>query len=55
MTVLDMDRLEVPEPECKHPEWQHLRDDYGSLASGGSFAVYRCTSCGKRLVEQLAD
>ena len=44
----------VPEP-CPPHDWKYEDDEYGSLASGGSYAVYRCTKCGGVDYAQLPD
>jgi hypothetical protein len=36
-------------------DWKYEDDEYGSLASGGSYEVYRCSVCGKRSYSQLPD
>ena len=36
-------------------EWEQEADEYGSLASGGSYEVYRCRVCGKVSYSQLPD
>ena len=40
--------------KCEH-DWKYEDDEYGSLASGGSYEIYRCTKCGKRDYVQLPD
>ncbi len=35
--------------------WEYLEDEYGSLADGGSYEVYECTTCHKRKYVQLPD
>lgn len=36
-------------------EWVYEDDEYGSLADGGSYEVYRCSVCGKTKYVQLPD
>lgn len=40
---------------CPHKALVYVRDDYGSLADGGSYEVYDCARCGKRLYVMLPD
>jgi hypothetical protein len=41
-------------PKCEHV-WKYEDDEYGSLAGGGSYAIYRCKKCGKRDYVPLPD
>jgi hypothetical protein len=43
----------MPEP-CEH-DWEYEDDEYGSLADGGSYEIYRCRRCGERSYSQLPD
>lgn len=36
-------------------EVKYLDDEYGSLASGGSYEVFKCASCGTRCYHALPD
>jgi len=46
---------EKPDPRtCEH-EWRWDHDDYGSLAGGGSCAIYKCTKCGAHHHSPLPD
>jgi hypothetical protein len=38
-----------------HPDSKHVRDDYGSLASGGSYEHRKCPNCGLSFRIQLPD
>ena len=54
-----------PEPTCdpavgnafsKIPhQYEHVDEEYGSLADGGSFDVLRCRVCGRQAYAQLPD
>ena len=44
----------APKQKCEH-DWKYEDDEYGSLASGGSYEIYRCTKCGKKNYVQLPD
>ena len=46
---------EVPLNESHEHEWVYEDDEYGSLADGGSYEVYRCATCGRRSYAQLPD
>lgn len=43
------------EGQWSHPESDYLHDEEGSLASGGSYAVYRCRICGLVYYVALPD
>lgn len=55
--------MELPECEIRTPDGQgrqdhdyvYLRDEYGSLAEGGSYKVYRCNHCGRQYWVPLPD
>lgn len=42
-------------PRWTHPDATHVRDDYGSLGSGGSYAEYECPRCGHAFSVMLPD
>lgn len=46
---------EYPRAQWKHPASEHVRDDYGSLASGGSYEDRHCPVCGLNFSVQLPD
>jgi hypothetical protein len=52
----DIEIGEVSEPPapCEHV-WVYHDDEYGSLADGGSYAVYRCGKCGQFDYSPLPD
>lgn len=35
--------------------YEYYDDEYGSLASGGSYEVYKCVNCGRRHYVPLPD
>lgn len=39
----------------RHPDAKYVVDEYGSLASGGSYEIYKCPNCGRRFYVQLPD
>jgi ribosomal protein L37E len=41
-------------PSHQHT-WVYVDDEYGSLADGGSYEIYDCSTCGKRKYVQLPD
>lgn len=36
-------------------DWVEQEAEYGSLASGGSYDVYKCSCCGKISYSAMAD
>ena len=49
------EELEWLEKFSHEHDWEQQADEYGSLASGGSYEVYRCRVCGERSYSQMAD
>lgn len=40
--------------ECEH-EWKWHDEEYGSLADGGSYDVYKCAKCGSLSYSAMGD
>lgn len=51
---VEIGAVSEPHVPCEHV-WVYHSDDYGSLASGGSYAVYKCGRCGHFDYSPLPD
>jgi hypothetical protein len=40
--------------DCDH-DWEHVGEEYDSLANGGSYDIYKCRKCGHRDYSMIAD
>lgn len=54
-TAMPYNRQYHRDTRWQHPDAKHTGDDYGSLASGGSYAYYKCPHCGQSWSEMLPD
>lgn len=45
----------MADSEDHEHDWVYVDDEYGSLADGGSYEIYKCKKCAQISYSQLPD